>query len=54
MIRVLANFYDGKTLFLAGAEIADDPSLAFAEKRGLVERIPEKKEEKPVKKTKKK
>ena len=53
MIRVLANFYDGKTLFLAGAEIADDLSLAFAEKRGLVVRIPEK-EEKPVKKTKKK
>ena len=60
MIRVLANFYDGEshTLFLAGAEIADDPRLAYAEKRGLVEHIPEKEEvpKKPVKKatTKKK
>lgn len=51
MIKVLENFYDGKTLYLAGAEVADDPSLDFALERGIAKRIPE---EKPVKKTKKK
>ena len=55
MIKVLETFYDGEhhMLYLAGSEIADDPSLAYAEKRGLVKRIPEKEEEpkKPVKKT---
>ena len=56
MLKVLETFYDGGNhmLYLAGAEIADDPSLAYAEKRGLVKRIPEEKaeaEKKPVKKT---
>lgn len=55
MFKVLETFYDGTThrLHLAGAEIADDPSLAYAEKRGLVKRMGEKEEpeKKPVRKT---
>lgn len=56
MLKVLETFYDGGNhmLYLAGSEIADDPSLAYAEKRGLVKRIDEEKKEpekKPVKKT---
>ena len=54
MLKVLETFYDGGNhmLYLAGAEIADDPSLEYAEKRGLVKRIDEKEpEKKPVKKT---
>lgn len=56
MLKVLETFYDGGNhmLYLAGAEIADDPSLEYAEKRGLVKRIDEEKKEpekKPVKKT---
>ena len=42
-------------LYLAGSEIADDPSLEYAEERGLVKRISVKSEDKkPVKKTTKK
>lgn len=53
MLKVLETFYDGNlhTLFLAGTEIADDPSLLYAEKRGLVVRVKAKEEEaekKPV------
>ncbi len=46
MIKVLQTFFDGAThtLYTAGLEIADDPALAYAEKRGLIEKI---KEEKP-------
>lgn len=54
MFKVLETFFDGKNLHLAGAEIAEDPSLAFAEERGLVKRMKAKAEEeekKPVKKT---
>ena len=41
MIKVLQPFYDGNTftLYETGMEIADDPSLAWAEQRGLVKRI---------------
>lgn len=44
MIKVLQTFYDGgtHTLYLAGAEIADDPAIAYALKRGLAEKIEEK------------
>lgn len=37
-MKVLQSFYDGATftMYIAGTEIADDPSLAWAEKRGLV------------------
>ncbi len=46
MIKVLQTFFDGSThtLYTTGLEIADDPALAYAEKRGLIEKI---KEEKP-------
>lgn len=66
MIKVLQTFFDGKTkrLYVAGLEIADDLSLAYAEKRGLVKRIEEEKpqtvvkeeepKKKPVKRTTKK
>lgn len=44
MIKVLQTFFDGgtHTLYLAGAEVADDPSIAYALKRGLAEKIEEK------------
>jgi len=45
MFKVLQTFFDGDshTLFMAGSEIADDPRLAYAEKRGLVKKIEEEK-----------
>lgn len=53
MIRVLETFFDGNshTLYVAGMEITDDPSLRYAEKRGLTKRIEEDEPKKPVKKT---
>lgn len=63
MLKVLQTFFDDSThtLFVEGLEIADDPRLAFAEKRGLVKKIEEEKpkteevkEEKPKPVTKKK
>ena len=57
MLKVLHTFFDGKnhTLYITGLEIADDPALAYAEKRGLVERIkedrPQTEEKKEPKKT---
>ena len=52
MIKVLQPFYDGNTftLYDAGMEIADDPSLAWAEKRGLVKIVKDtaKAEKKPA------
>lgn len=54
-MKVIQPFFDGTShrFFDVGMEIAEDPSLAYAEKRGLIVRIQEKKEE-PVKKTVKK
>ena len=45
MLKVLQTFFDGKThrLYIAGLEIADDPSLAYALTRGLVQKIEEEK-----------
>ena len=45
MLKVLHTFFDDSThtLFVEGLEIADNPALAFAEKRGLVARIEEEK-----------
>ena len=53
MLKVLQTFFDGDShqLFIAGLEIADDPALAYAEKRGLVRKIEEEKPETEVKKT---
>ena len=59
-MKVLQSFYDGATFtfYIAGTEIADDPSLNWAEKRGLVKKEKEAaekevKEKKPAtKKTK--
>lgn len=53
MYKVIQPFYDGKTFrfYEAGLEIADDPALAFAEKRGLIKKI---EEEKPKAQTKEK
>ena len=52
MYKVLQTFYDGGThsLYVAGLEIADDPALAYAEKRGLIEKIKEEKPKTEVKK----
>ena len=45
MLKVLQTFFDGKThrLYTAGLEIADDPSLAYALTRGLIQTIEEEK-----------
>jgi len=47
MYKVLQPFFDGATYksYFAGLEIADDPALAWAESRGLIEKIEEKKPE---------
>lgn len=54
MLKVLQTFFDDSThtLFVAGLEIADDPALAFAEKRGLVKKIEEEKPQTEVKEEK--
>lgn len=58
MFKVVETFYDGNlhTLYLAGAEVADDPALAYAVKRGLLVEVKAEGEEqkKPVRKTTKK
>lgn len=61
MLKVVAPFFDGNTknFYDVGLEIADDPALAWAEKRGLVKKIEEEKPKaeakteakKPAKKT---
>lgn len=45
MMKVIAPFFDGnsKNFYDVGLEIADDPALAWAEKRGLVKKIEEEK-----------
>ena len=53
MLKVLQTFFDGNThtLYIVGSEITDDPSLAFAEKRGLVKKIEEDRPKTEEKKT---
>ena len=47
MYKVLQPFFDGATYksYYPGLEIADDPALAWAESRGLIKKIEEKKPE---------
>lgn len=53
MYRILQPFFAGGRTYYTGLEIADDPALAWAEARGLVEKIEEKKPEAKVAETKK-
>ena len=53
MMKVIAPFFDGNTknFYDVGLEIADDPALTWAEKRGLVTKIEEEKPKAEVAKT---
>ena len=53
MLKVITPFFDGNTknFYDVGLEIADDPALAWAEKRGLVKKIEEEKPKAEAKKT---
>lgn len=59
MKKVINSFLHNGILFIAGAEVADDPSLKWAEARGLIvddepKKEPEKKPETKKTTTKKK
>jgi len=47
---VIDSFLHNGILFTAGAEVADDPSLTWAEKRGLIVETEPKAEKEPEKK----
>ena len=53
MFKVIQPFFDGSSnsFYHEGLEIADDPRLAWAEKRGLVRKIEEEKPKAEAKKT---
>ena len=44
---VIDSFLHNGILFTAGAEVADDPELAWAEKRGLIVETEQKAEKEP-------
>lgn len=59
MKKVIETFIHNGMPYFVGMEVADDPELVWAEKRGLIEEIKEAKTEKkaepkPKKETKKK